>query len=167
MTMRIIFMICVVTMASMLLNSESCFSQEISVTNVSYSMRDSDVVVHYDLNGPIDKQYKIQLILRRESQSSFKMLPMDISGDVGTGTFSGQNREIVWHLYEDIPYGLDGNDFYFEVNATLLGAEKGGASWLYYAGGALVAGAAAVFFGTDLFKKAGGASQLPNPPSRP
>ncbi len=160
-------MICLGSVACVALSSKPIFSQEITLTNVSYSMRDSDVVVHYDLNGPTDKPYKVQLVLRRESQPFFKMLPKYISGDAGTGSFSGNNKEIVWHLYDEIPYGLDGEDFYFEVNATLMGVAKGGASWMYYVGGAIVVGGAAVIFGPDIFKKAGGGNQFPVPPARP
>ncbi|HUI29859.1 MAG TPA: hypothetical protein VLX91_06550 [Candidatus Acidoferrales bacterium] len=164
---KIFFMFCVWGIPFLLSDGNFAFSQEVTVSNVSFSMRDSDVVVHYDLNGPADGNYQVRLILRRESQSFFKMFPKDIEGDVGTGAFSGRNREIVWRLYEDVPHGLDGDDYYFEVNAALQRVEKGGgASWLYYVGGALVAGGAVVYFGTDLFKKSGG-SQLPTPPLRP
>jgi len=165
---RILFSLCVGGMGLLLFSNNLCFSQDVTVTNVSYSMKDSNVVVHYDLAGPTDKSYKIQLVLRRGTRAFFRMYPKTVEGDVGTGAFAGTGREIVWHLYEDVPYGLDGNDYYFEVDAALLGVEKGGgASWLYYVGGALIAGGAAVYFGTDLFKKAGGESQFPTPPSRP
>lgn len=158
---KILLPVCVGSMALLLLGSNLCFSQEITVTNVSYSVKDSNIVVHYDLSGPADKECKVQVILRRETQAFFKMSPKSVTGDVGTGNFFGENRQIVWHLYEDVPYGLDGNDYYFEINATLLGAEKGGASWLYYAGGALIVGGAAVYFGGNLFKKNGTTSQFP------
>lgn len=161
---RLFFVFCIGSMAFAAL--EPCFSQEITVTNVTFTMRDSDVVVHYDLNGPTDDPYKVEMVLRRESQPFFKMLPKDITCDAGTGAFSGKNREIVWHLYEDVPFGLDGDDYYFEVNATLLAAKKGGTSWLYYVGGAIIGGAA-LYFGPDLLKKTGGETQLPLPPSRP
>lgn len=164
---RITIAVYAASIAFVLLSGKSSLSQEITVTNVSYSMKDSNVVVHYDLAGPTDKSYKIQLSLRRGSQPFFRMLPKTVAGDVGTGTYAGADRQIVWQLYEDMPYGLDGDDYYFEVNATLLGVEKGGASWLYYVGGALVAGGAAVYFGTDVFKKSGGGSQFPAPPLRP
>lgn len=148
-----------------LFGNRLAYSQEIGVTNASYSIMDSNVVVHYDLNGPMDKQYKVELVLRRETRPFFRMLPKDISGDVGTGEFAGKNREIVWHFFDDVPYGFDGTDYYFEVNATLLGVKKGGASWLYYVG-AVVGGAAAVYFGRGLITK-GSASNLPSPPNRP
>ena len=167
MTKRLLLMICISIVGSVLLNNESVYSQVPSVSDVSYSMRDSDVVVHYNLNGPADRSYTVAVVLRRESEPYFQMHPKSVTGDVGADAHSGKNKEIVWHLYRDAPDGLDGDDYFFEVNATLLAVESGGASWLYYVGGALVAGGAAVYFGTDLIKKPAGASQFPAPPLRP
>ncbi len=141
-------------------------AREFSVSNVYYTMKDSNAVVHYDLSGPTDKPYEVQLVLRRETQPFFKMQPIDVTGDVGSEEHPGKNKEIVWHLYKDVPYGLDGDDYYFQVSVTLLGVKKSGASWLYYVGGAILGGAAAVYFGTDLFNKPGGSS-IPAPPLRP
>ncbi|HEY9167076.1 MAG TPA: hypothetical protein VIS48_13050 [Candidatus Kryptonia bacterium] len=147
-------------------SNRSAYSQQVVVTNATFTITDSNVVVHYDLNGPTDKQYKVELVLRRQTQPFFRMLPTDISGDVGTGEFAGKNREIVWHFFNDVPYGFDGNDFYFEVDATLLGAKKGGTNWLYYVGG-VIGAAAAVYFGRDLFTKGSSTSELPSPPAPP
>lgn len=141
-------------------------AHEFSVSNVYYTMKDSDAVVHYDLSGPADEPYNVRLVLRRETQPFFKLQPIDITGDVGTEEHPGRNKEIVWQLYKDVPYGLDGDDYYFEVSVTRLGLKEGGASWLYYVGGAVVAGAAAVYFGTDLSNKGGG-NPIPPPPPRP
>lgn len=124
-----------------------------SVSDVYYAMKDSDVVVHYDLTGPADKPYTVGLVLRRETEPSFKIHPIDVTGDVGSEEHPGKNKEIVWHLYKDAPYGLDGDDYYFEVAITRLGVKKSGLSWLNYLSGAVVAGAAAVYFGTRLFNK--------------
>ncbi len=158
--------ICIACMALFLSNVVLGFAQDFTVTRVSYSMRDSNVVVHYDLAGPDDKPYEVQLVLKRQTQPFFKMMPIDVSGDVGTDVHPGQNKTIVWHIYKDVPYGLDGDDFYFEVSVTRLGEKKSGSSWLLYVGGAIIGGAAAVYFGTDLFHKPGGSS-IPSPPSRP
>ena len=158
--------ICFAGITMFLSNVGLGFAQEFTVTDVSYSMKDSDVVVHYDLAGPADKPYKVQLVLKRQTQPFFKMIPIDVSGDVGTDVHPGRNKTIIWHMYKDVPYGLDGDDFYFEVSVTGLGKKKSGTSWLLYVGGAIIGGAAAVYFGTDLFHKPGG-SPIPSPPLRP
>jgi hypothetical protein len=108
----------------------------------------------------------VSLILRRKSFQGFKFIPIDVSGDVGKGNFEGNGRQIVWHLYSDFPDGLSGNDFYFQVSATLLNG--GGASWLYYVGGVILVGgaAAAVLYKSDLIGKSG-SIPFPAPPGRP
>ncbi len=87
-------------------------------------------------------------------------------GGCGKGNFEGNGRQIVWHLYSDFPDGLSGNDFYFQVSATLLNG--GGASWLYYVGGVILVGgaAAAVLYKSDLIGKSG-SIPFPAPPGRP
>jgi len=141
-------------------------NHELTIGNVYYTVKDSDVIIHYDLDGPVEKPYQVQLVLRRQGMPTFKMRPHDVSGDIGDNEQPGQDRMIVWHLYKDVPYGLDGNDYYFEVSVTRLGENKGGTSWLVYVGGAVLGGVAAVYFGTNLFQKSGGSS-IPSPPLRP
>lgn len=165
---RNVFLILLAAAALTGLTAQPGRSQEISVSNLSYTMQDSNVVVHYDLNGPADKSYKVLLVLKRRSEPYFKMLPKNVIGQVGEGDFAGKDREIVWHLYRDVPNGLEGEDYYFEVTAAMIVPDHGGGiPWFYYVGGALVGGAAAVYFGTDMFNKSGGSSHLPGPPSRP
>ncbi len=155
-----------VSIGPIVLMGEPCFSQEVAVTDVSFSVRDSNVVVYYNLSGPPNKAYKVVLTLRREGDSRFRFVPIDVSGDIGRGNFSGADRHIVWHMYSDIPDGLGGNDYYFQVTASLL--EGGGISWLYYVGGVMVLGgaAAAVLYKTLSPGKSGVAS-FPVPPIRP
>lgn len=157
---------CLLGSALVLLSGAPSFSQQITGTDVSYSVEDSNVVVRCSLNGPVDKSYKVQLVLKRRAMSSFKMVPGTVTGDIGTGMFEGQNRQIIWHLYDDAPYGLDGNDYYFNVTTTLLGAKRGGFPWGWIIGGAVVAGAAA-YFVPSVITKSGGGSHLPAPPGRP
>lgn len=162
------FRFCTAVAVALLANAGICLSQSFSIRNVSYSVADSSVVVHYDLSGPASKSYRVQLVLRRKTQPSFRIMPVDVTGDVGIVHHPGPGKEIVWHLYKEIPYGLDGDDYYFEVLVSMVGGKESGASWLYYVGGAVVlGGAAAVYFGTNLFNKSGGKPPIPAPPLRP
>lgn len=146
--------------------AKPCLSQEVAVTGVSFSLRDSNVVVRYNLRGPRDKSYDVVVSLRRKGDPGFRFTPIDISGDAGKGKFEGTDRRIVWHIYKDIPDGLSGDDYYFEITATLL--HGGGVSWLYYVGGAaLVGGAAAVLYESRSAHGGTGSSPLPQPPGRP
>ncbi len=151
---------------SSLIVARPCLSQEVKVSDVSFSMQDSNVVVRYDLSGPKNRNYKVTVALRRKGDPGFKFRPMDVSGDVGNGEFAGTDRHIVWRMYKEIPDGLYGNDYYFQVTATLLGG-GGGISWLYYVGGAVVVGgtAAAVIYKSQSSKN--GSNPLPQPPGRP
>lgn len=163
---RILIGILVSAASMLLIGVEPGHCQEYSIRNVSYSMKDSDVVVHYNLSGPADKSYRVQLILRRTTQPSFRMMPVDVSGDVGTVRRPGPDKQIIWHLYKEIPYGLSGDDYYFEVRVSVINGKGPGISWLYYVG-IMVGGAAAVYFGTNLFNKPGSGSSIPAPPPRP
>lgn len=154
-------------LGSSLLATTPCFSQSVDVSNVSFALQDSNVVIHYDLAGPRNKAYKVTVLLRRKGDPGFKFMPADVSGDVGKGDFAGTDRRVVWHMFKEIPDGLYGNDYYFEVTATLIGG-GGGISWLYYVSGAIVAGgaAAAVIYKSQSSNK-NGTTTLPQPPGRP
>ncbi len=152
-------------LATFFLAIKPALSQEVEVTNVAFSLVDSNVVVNYNLSGPKSRLYSVSLILRRESDRAFKFIPIDVTGDIGKGRFEGGDRKIIWHIYSDIPVGLSGIDYYFQVRATLLGG--GGASWLYYVGGAiLVGGTAAVLYKSGVIGKST-AAPFPAPPARP
>jgi hypothetical protein len=148
------------------IQGKPCFSQQVTVTNVSFALRGNKVIVYYNLNGPPGKTYNVALALRREGDSGFRFIPIAVSGDVGRGKFEGAGRKIIWSIYSDLPDGLEGNDYYFQVTASLL--KQGGLSWLYYVGGAVLLGstAAAVLYKTGLSGK-GGTSYFPTPPIRP
>ena len=66
----------------------------------------------------------------------FKIKPIHVTGDIGEGYFVGKERKVVWQYTRDLAAPLDGDDFYFEVNATKLG----GIPWYYYVGGTALAG---------------------------
>jgi hypothetical protein len=51
-----------------LFSNRSACSQEVGITNATYTIMDSNVVIHYDLNGPTGKQYKVELVPRRQTQ---------------------------------------------------------------------------------------------------
>lgn len=143
-----------------------CYSQEVAVKNVTFSVQDSNVVVHYNLNGPKNKTYKVALVLRKQGDPNFSFRPVFVTGDVGEGKYSGDDRRIVWHLYQDMPDGLYGNDYYFAVTATLQGG--GGIPWFYYVGGAvLLGGAAAAILNKPGSNGQNGTVPFPTPPGRP
>ncbi len=135
--------------------------------NLRYELADGKVTIYYDIVGPKDKKYKVAVILRRDSYRTFRYKPKNLTGDVGTGRFAGRNRQIKWDILKEFPLGVEGSDYYFEVEVELL---KGGISPLIWIGAsaALVGGGAAYFL---LAKKEETAPvvrvDLPLSPSRP
>ena len=141
-------------------------SQEVAVTNVTFTLVGRNVIIHYNLSGPPKKMFNVVVTLRREGDPEFRFVPIDISGNVGKGPYAGIDREIVWHMYRDIPSGLEGDNYYFQVTASVL--NSGGSPWFYYVGGAIILGgsAAAVLYKLESTAKSAG-SNFPTPPIRP
>ena len=145
--------------------SRDGFDQNIRVENVNWKVEGDRVLITYDLIGPLDQTFFITVKLFRESVSSFKLIPRKTSGDVGKGKFAGKNRVIYWDYLKDVPGGLQGEDFYFEISAEKVTRSK---KWLIpvLGGAAAVAviGTVAILSGTG-----GGAAEkeLPPAPSRP
>ena len=141
------------------------FSREdISVKNVRFDVFGGKIVVHYDLTGPTDRSYLVKVTVRRTQLPTYEYSPRTISGDVGQGKFSGSNREITWEILREYPNGIEGSDFYFRVEATLL---TPGSNLLYYlTGGAAAIGAAAYFI---FIKKSSVSDEgsFPQPVGRP
>ncbi|MFW5657322.1 MAG: hypothetical protein ACOC0C_06860 [Bacteroidota bacterium] len=75
------------------------------VENVRVTAEDGKVVVLYDLNKYSERYlYDVEIYF----QSTTKITPFALSGDVGEQVLGGNERKIVWDLYQDID-GLSGN----------------------------------------------------------
>src|SRR5690349_14703437 len=88
-----------------------------SVSNVRFQAEQSKVTITYDLAGSQEDEYDVGVTLRKESDKTFKLVPADLQGDAGRGRFAGQHRKITWNLSKELPQGLAGSDYYFEVSA--------------------------------------------------
>src|SRR5436190_8265263 len=87
------------------------------IANVRFESVNDKVIVHYDLSGPQDIEYKIGLFLKRDTRKTFAYTPKLVTGDIGQGHFAGRNRQIVWDAKKEFTAGLDSSDYYFEVSA--------------------------------------------------
>ena len=137
-------------------------AQKPTLSNMYFEAKDNEVIIYYDLYGDKEDEYEVEIFLKSEIDLLFKTKPINISGDIGEGYFVGKSRKILWEDTRDLAASLDGDDFYFEINATRLS----GIPWYYYVGGtALVGGVAAIL----VIKKDGGESKTPikEPPDRP
>lgn len=139
------------------------FAQE--EVSLSYEALDGKIIIKYELIGDDEKEYEVELSLRRESDKSFNYKPSTISGDVGKGKFASGKKEIVWTLTsKENQLFAEGEDYFFELGAVEV--KRGGLSWVYYVGGAVLAGGGAALL---LLKPKTTATTetLPTPPGRP
>ena len=116
------------------------------VKNVRFEILGTQLVIRYDLAAPNDT-YKVRVVLRKESESGFVYVPRLLSGDVGEGEFAGTNRQVTWDFLAEFPGGLDGDDFYFVVEAEKAPWKL--SPWYYIAGGVVAVGAASVYLLTQ------------------
>ena len=126
------------------------WAQEFEVKNVRFEDKGETVVVKYDLNGIINKKYKITLSLYEDNGNTFKTRPRTVSGDVGKNVRSGLAKEIIWHLKGDYPEGLFGDGFVFAVEAEL---QKGRSKLKYILAGTVGIIGGVVYFITKSSKE--------------
>jgi hypothetical protein len=140
-----------------------------SIENVRFETSADLVKIYYDLNAPVDQVHDVRITLRRESDITFSYRPLNITGDVGTIVFPGQKRRIVWEILKEFPDGLQGEDFYFVIEAEYVEPE-GTSPWLWIGGGAAVVGGVVLLLSLG-GKEPGPTPDNPNtfplPPTRP
>ena len=149
--------------------SGSAYSQE-KISTTFEASPDGKIFIYYQLNGDSEKEYDVSVVLKRTSVPSFELTPSDLSGNIGRGKFGdGKKKTIIWTLKPEEKNILNGDDFYFVVNADEI-ESGGGIPWYVYVGGAALAGGtAAVLF---LNKKSDNTTtttetSFPLPPARP
>jgi hypothetical protein len=91
----------------------------------------------YDINASNTSDFDVSLVLLRESDPAFRIVPRKVSGKIGSGAFAGKNNVIVWNYRKDILKDLKGNDYHFEL--TVRKVEPGSFPWLWTGIGAVAA----------------------------
>lgn len=141
-------------------------AQELSVTNVNYTLVDGKIQISYDLNGEQQKEYEVSAFLRRETVPKFEVELKSAGGDIGKGQFAGKDKVIVWNFENDFNLDYSVEDYYFEIRVDKLG---GGIAWYYYVGAAV--GGAVVAVLTMMKGDDGGGNttttEVTQPPARP
>ena len=113
-------------------------AQDVQVRNVTFTQMDELIIIRYDLDGLLNKEYQVKLSLSDDYGASFRIKPYAVRGDVGKGVIPGVGKEIIWTITDDYPTGIEGDGFVFAVDAEL---KKGGSKFLYYLlGGGVVGG---------------------------
>lgn len=130
-------------------------AQDVKVRNVTFTQMDELIIIRYDLDGRLNKKYKVTLSLSDDFGVTFQIKPKALLGHVGKNITPGNGKEIIWEMTEDYPNGLEGEGYVFAVDAEL---QKGGSKFLYYLlGGGAVGGI--VYFVTQC---AGGGNGTPS-----
>jgi hypothetical protein len=118
---------------------------DVHVTNINWSIERDVIIIMYDLNAPTDNKYDISITLLREGVPTFSVAPRAVEGDMGQGYFAGTARTIKWHFRDDIPEGLYGEGYYFQIAVKPV---SGGLAWYTVAlGVAIVGGVVALLVG--------------------
>lgn len=89
---------------------------EVYVEDVHFRTEGNKVHVFYTLIGR--GNYEVSLRLSNNGGQSFSIVPRSLSGAVGADVNPGINNRIVWDVLQDIPNGLEGDNFVFAVIAS-------------------------------------------------
>lgn len=138
----------------------------IRVTNQEVHMEGDAVLISYDLELPPGESYSVELLLLREGDPTFRLIPSGATGDVGEVKATSAKHLIRWEYKKDAPQALRGDDYYFRIEVSRAG---GGVPWLWVGlGTAAVAGILVAVMGgkTQASSPATQAQELPLPPPR-
>jgi hypothetical protein len=164
---RIIYILIVLMLFEWIfLPSAVAGEESVVIQNIHFDQSGNIVTIYYDLNGPVDKSYKVTIKLKSEDYKSFEYLPQNVTGDIGEGNFVGINRKIVWNLIPESPPISAQYKFYFEVKAEMLSSPI--SPYLWVGGAVVLGGIAALLFSGGSSEVPTNQSHLPlNPPGRP
>ena len=142
-------------------------AEGIKVTNVSFRIVGTRIVINYDLVGPEKETYRTRVTMRRDRDTTFFFVPRQVTGDIGEGVYGGMNKQINWDFLTEFPGGLEGSDYYFVVEAEIFSP---GSTIYYWIAGIVAAGGAAAAY--LLGKKASTTTEstaagFPSPVGRP
>ena len=123
--------------------------------NIRVERGKSRITIMYDLSGDGDEKYTVTVTMKRKSNPGVNYAPKNVLGDVGEGVLAGKERRIEWEFAGEFPRGIGAGDVYFTLDAET--ESSGISTWVWIAGGAAVAGVAAIL----LLKKSNGSTQAP------
>ena len=169
--MKIFFNILLVLIFLFSFLPNSSFSQQ-RISTTFEASPEGKIFIYYQLHGDPEKEYDISVVLKRTSIPSFELVPSDLSGNIGRGKFGdGNKKTIIWTLKPEEKTILNGEDFYFVVNAEEV-KSGGGIPWYVYVGGVAVAGGTAAVLllskkSNDNNSPTSSSDNFPQPPGRP
>ena len=135
------------------------------VQNIVWKVQDDAALITYDLIGKAEETYNVSVLLKSELDPSLLVIPKTVSGDIGEGCSPGTGKQIRWEYRKDVPGGLPGSGYYFELTVE---PSAGGFPWLLVGLGVVVAGGGAALLLRSK-NESGPVTEplLPLPPPRP
>ena len=115
--------------------SQASQAQKFVVSEFNYQSKDSVVELTYNLLGKENRVYKVNILLKKESDPKFIYQPKSLTGSVGKGKFTGNQRKIIWSYMNEFKQGLPDKDYYFEITVKRVKY-----TWAYVLGSSIIAG---------------------------
>jgi hypothetical protein len=128
--------------------------------NGSWKIEDDRVKITYELFLPLNQVYEVKVVLKKEGDTTFSVVPRTIEGAVGRIYYTGGALEIVWDFKKDVQDELEGK-YRFDFDVTEV-VEPSMWKWWHYA-----AGGAALVAGTVMIIEAASTETVVNLPGPP
>jgi hypothetical protein len=106
-------------------------------------VKDSLVVVTYELIGDSDSQYDIEVYLVSPKNPTLRKKLGSLVGDVGPNVKPGGGKSFIWESRRDLSHPRAGEEFQLELQYG--NSPSGGIPWYYYAGGGVALAVGAYF----------------------
>lgn len=161
--------VCMIPILITFFVTEALFSQSQSdespvITNVKWVTKSDIITIKYDLVGSTKNKYEINVVMKKEDDPTFSIIPLTIEGDIGEGYYAGEDKEIRWYYRRDYPQGFSKEGYYFEIFVKQVPESK---TWFYYVLGGVAATAGIVAIITSKGRSDEKPKELPYPPTRP
>jgi hypothetical protein len=105
-------------------------------------VKDSLVIVTYQLTGKSEGQYDIEVYLVSPKNPTLRRKLGSLIGDVGKNVGPGDGKSFIWESRRDYPHPRAGEELQLELQAQE--SVGGGIPWYYYVGGGVAVTAAAI-----------------------
>jgi hypothetical protein len=117
---------------------------QVRIENGHWALEGDIVIITYDLPADPELTYDVGVVLTRESDANFRVVPKTVAGAIGKGKFAGLKKEIRWDYKKDITAGLTADDYQFDFSIQVV-KEGSGTIWYILGVGLLGAGGAVAY----------------------
>ena len=111
---------------------------QIRVDNGHWVLEGDIVVITYDLPADPELTYDVGIVMTREGDAIFRVVPKTVTGAIGKGKFAGLKKVIRWDYRKDVAAGLSADDYQFDFSVQVV---KEGSNTIWYILGVGLVGA--------------------------